>query len=98
VLLAEADLLISDQHNPGYTVMLQADYEIIQGLHGMLTGETHDLGRLSNTVSSTANGKNQLGGWISLTWFFFTHFDARFDFYARQDTAPTFLSQVHWYF
>jgi hypothetical protein len=98
VLLAEADMLISDQHNLGYTAMLQADYEIIQGLHGMLTGETHDLGRFSNSPAIIGQGKNQLGGWVSLTWFFFTHFDARFDFYARQNTAPAFLSQVHWYF
>jgi hypothetical protein len=98
VLLAEADLLISDQRNPGYTAMLQADYEIIQGLHGMLTGEMHDQGRLSSTPSGPGSGQNQLGGWVTLTWFFFTHFDARLDFYVRQNSAPTLLSQVHWYF
>ncbi|HVW30520.1 MAG TPA: hypothetical protein VHC69_34420 [Polyangiaceae bacterium] len=98
VLLAEADLLISDQRNPGYTAMLQVDYEIIQGLHGMLTGETHEPGRLSNTPAGVANGENQLGGWITLDWFFFTHFDARIDFVLRQNTAPQLLSQIHWYF
>ncbi len=98
VLLAEADLLVSDQATTGYTGMLQADYEIIQGLHGMLTGELQDTGRLSNSPSGIGAGKSQLGGWITLSWFFFTHFDARVDFVMRQNVAPTLLSQIHWYF
>ena len=98
VLLAEFDMLISDQRNLGYVGMLQADYEIIQGLHFMLTGETLDQGRLSNTPANVGSGKNALGGWITLDWFFFTHFDARLDFIARQDQPMTLLSQIHWYF
>jgi hypothetical protein len=98
VLLAEADLLVSDQTTTGYVGMLQADYEIIQGLHLMLTGETQNRGRLSNNPSGVGSGKNQLGGWVTLAWFFFTHFDARVDFNAEQSSGNQLLSQVHWYF
>jgi hypothetical protein len=98
-LLAEFDLLISDQRNPGYVGMLQADYEIIQGVHFMLTGETLDQGRLSNQhPPSKGSGLNELGGWVTLNWFFFTHFDARLDLVARPDVPLELLSQIHWYF
>jgi hypothetical protein len=99
VLLAEFDMLISNQRNPGYVGMLQADYEIIQGLHFMLTGETLDQGRLSNQHPPTpGSGKNELGGWVTLNWFFFTHFDARLDLVARPQQPLELLSQIHWYF
>ncbi|HEX4338660.1 MAG TPA: hypothetical protein VH062_22295 [Polyangiaceae bacterium] len=98
VILAEADLLASDQTTTGYVGMLQADYEIIQGLHLQLTGETVNRGRLSNTTSITGQGKSQFGGWVTLAWFFFTHFDARVDFNAEQGGQNQILSQVHWYF
>lgn len=98
VLLAEADMLISDQRNPGYVAMLQADYEIVQGVHFMLTGEALNQGRLSNTSSQPGAGETALGGWVTADWFFFTHFDARIDLVARKGDPTTLLSQIHWYF
>jgi hypothetical protein len=99
VLLAEADLLLSDQTTAGYVGMLQADYEFAQGFHAMLTGEILDAGRPNGTtVNAPGLGEPKLGGWITFDWFFFTHFDARIDLVARRNEAPTLLSQIHYYF
>lgn len=107
-ILAEADVLLSDQTSAGYAGMLQADYEIVQGLHGMLTGEIVDYGKLNSIPgaapgtpppeSAPGAGEPKLGGWISLAWFFFTHFDARIDFVVHKDEPARLYSQIHWYF
>jgi hypothetical protein len=97
-ILAEADLLLSSVTNAGYVGMLQADYEAIQGLHFMGTGEIQDNGAPKAGSSSRGNGQAQFGGWLSVGWFFFTHFDARVDLVVRQDSPVTLQSQVHYYF
>jgi hypothetical protein len=97
-ILAEADVLFSDQTTAGYVAMLQADYEFVQGVHAMLTGEIVDAGRRNSGSASKGAGEAKLGGWITLSWFFFTHFDARIDLVAHQDEPLTLLSQIHWYF
>jgi hypothetical protein len=98
-LLAEADVLLSNQTTAGYVAMLQADYEFVEGVHAMLTGEVRDVGRSnSNTFTVRGAGEAQLGGWVSLAWFFFTHFDARVDLIAHQDEPLRLLTQIHWYF
>jgi hypothetical protein len=99
-ILAEADVLTTSQTKLGYVGMVQADYEFVQGVHAMATGEVLDAGK-SNATGATSlpgAGKAQLGGWLTLGWFFFTHFDARVDLVFRQDTPTTFLSQIHYYF
>jgi hypothetical protein len=99
VLLAEADVLLSDQATAGYVGMLQGDYEFAQGFHAMLTGELLDGGRPTGvTANSPGQGEPKFGGWITFDWFFFTHFDARLDFILRKNEQPTFLSQLHYYF
>jgi hypothetical protein len=98
-ILAEADLLFSNQTSAGYVAMLQADYEFVEGVHAMLTGEILDAGRPNSTTDTHKGlGEAKLGGWISLSWFFFTHFDARIDLVAHQEEPLTLLSQIHWYF
>jgi hypothetical protein len=97
-ILAEADALFSDQTTAGYVALLQADYEFVQGVHAMLTGEIVDAGRLSTNQATKGAGEAKLGGWLSLTWFFFTHFDARVDLVAHQNEPLRLLSQIHWYF
>jgi hypothetical protein len=97
VVMAETDLLISSATGTGYVGLLQADYEVVRGFHGMLTGEIQNTGNFGEQVT-IGQGEAQVGGWISLAWFFFTHFDARLDLVFRKDT-PTFLaSQAHFYF
>jgi len=72
VLLAEADLLVQSasgvKRDWGGTAFAQADYEPIQGLHFIFTGE----GLHQYEVTS-------YGGWFSVSWFFFTYCEARID-------------------
>jgi hypothetical protein len=98
VFLLEGDVLLQDGKGAGYVGMLQGDYEIIQGLHGMLTGQILDQGKPNGSGSSSGQGSPKLGGWVTLAWFFYTHFDLRVDFIANQDAPMELLSQVHWYF
>jgi hypothetical protein len=98
-ILIEGDALLSSISKVGYVGMLQADYELIQGLHFMATGEILDNGKLNAAPDSvTGFGKPQLGGWLSAGWFFFTHFDARVDIVVRQNTPTTLQAQMHYYF
>ena len=43
-------------------------------------------------------GEPKVGAWISLAWFFFTHFDARIDVVVHKDEPTRLYSQLHWYF
>jgi len=75
VILAEADVLASSPKRralqAGAAAMLQLDYEVIQGLHAIATGELVDR-TLSRTPPS-------YGGWLSAQWFFLPHVDVRVD-------------------
>ena len=99
VFLAEGDLLLSSVASAGYVGMLQADYEMIQGLHLMGTGEIQDTGKPNGTsTSAPGSGEPQFGGWLTVNWFFFTHFDVRVDLVVRQNNATALQSQFHFYF
>jgi hypothetical protein len=98
-ILAEADLITDSSKTLGYTGFVQADYEVIQGLHGMLTFEALDAGylksaELEGTPKSPGQGKPEFGLWISALWFFLPHFDMRVDGMIRPD-GFTLLSQLH---
>ena len=82
----------------GYVGMLQADYEVIQGLHLIGTGEILDRGKFPRDAPAVGTGKPQFGGWLSAGWFFFTHFDARVDVVVRQNSPVTIQAQMHYYF
>jgi hypothetical protein len=99
-ILAEADYLLSTQTRPGYAAFVQGDYEFTQGFHGMLTGEIRDAGKSTVGVVEAAKGagKAELGGWVSLGWFVYTHFDVRMDLVVREQSPVTFQSQIHYYF
>ncbi|MBF5046233.1 hypothetical protein FGE12_27710 [Aggregicoccus sp. 17bor-14] len=97
VLLAEADLLLQHpQGGPtssGYTGLLQADYELIQGVHAMVAGEAL---RQTDTTS--------IGAWLTLDWFIGPHAELRLDANPRRFGAPpggqsqdvlTLLAQLH---
>lgn len=72
VLMAEANLLVQSADNVatdwGGVGFLQADWELLQGLHLIFTGE----GLRQNAV-------NSYGAWFSVSWFFFTYCEARID-------------------
>jgi hypothetical protein len=97
VLLAEADALLTSDHDAGYVGFAQADYEITRGLHLMATGEVQDRGydQLIGGEKKKGNGQPQFGVWGSVDWFFLPHCEIRADAYSRQNDEFTVLGQLH---
>ena len=81
-LLAEADLVLvrpsGAAAQDGVATMLQADYELVQGLHFIATGETN---------SATQAGGTSYGGWVAAAWFFAPHADVRLDVMKRAEAV-----------
>lgn len=73
-LLGQASLVVQgnpdDTLNMGTAAFLQADYEPLQGLHAIVTGETWAKGDGSDPW---------LGAWLGINWFFWSHMDIRID-------------------
>lgn len=88
VLLAEGDLLLSlpgsGDKRTGHASMLQADVEVVQGLHVQATGETTTPGGPGSALS--------YGGWGSVLWFFAPHSDLRID--AVEQSVPAGPSRL----
>lgn len=98
-LLVEANLLTDSTKSLGYVGFLQADYEIIQGLHALVTGEVLDAGyprsdEIQKLKKSKGSGQPALGGWVSAQWFFLPHLDLRVDGIFRP-AERTVLAQLH---
>ena len=100
VLMGEASALVAApagvDRQLGFVSMVQADYELRQGLHLMATAET-----LKN---ASEGAKTQLGGWVTAWWFFAPHLDARIDAIVRNTPtaagdvrSTTLLFQFHAY-
>lgn len=96
-VLAEADFLTTSVKGSGTHIgvvgLLQADYELVQGLHAIGTGEA--LRRPEDTA------KWGWGAWASAAWFFLPHFDVRGDVVRRSGLggppSMTYLLQLHGY-
>lgn len=75
VLLGEWDYLFESSkgqyHQRGNVAYLQADWEAVQGIHVLATGELSRVGRKQQHTS--------YGGWLSYVWFFAPHCDLRLD-------------------
>jgi hypothetical protein len=75
VLMSEADYVVDSiknfPRNQGIETMLQADLEVVQGLHYQLTGEAGDFGAHHLPPTYAA--------WASFLWFFVSHADVRVD-------------------
>ena len=97
VLLAEADGLITTDHDPGYVGFAQIDWEVTRGLHLMGTAEIQDRGydKLVGGPRTNGNGQQQLGGWGSVDWFCLPHVEVRADVFSRQNDELTILGQLH---
>jgi hypothetical protein len=98
-ILAEANLITESKKALGYVGFLQADYEIVQGLHALGTFEALDAGypkasEVAGVARSPGQGKPEFGGWIGGQWFFLPHLDLRVDGIIRPD-GFTILSQLH---
>jgi hypothetical protein len=81
VLLAEANLLVQTADRVatdwGGVGFLQADWEAIQGLHLIFTGE-----------ALRQRYVNSYGAWASVSWFFFTYCEARIDVTFNEYGVP----------
>lgn len=101
--LGEMNSLFRSNHNAGYVGFLQADYEPIQGLHFLATGEILDEGMPvvaqgePTPIAGPGAGLPKGGGWISLDWFFYRQLEFRTDLVLRQNEPVTVLGQLHFY-
>jgi hypothetical protein len=100
VLLAEADYVLKspkdDQKRSGFVGYLQADVELIQGVHFMTTGEFQNVGVKGTPMSWEL--------WLSQVWFAAPHVDFRLDdiYQSNADvngrsSALELLAQMHLY-
>jgi len=102
-LLAEVDGIFTTRREAGYVGFTQLDVEAIQGLHVLLTGEMLDQGYVTPVVGATnvartaGEGKPKVGGWLSVAWFVYSHFDVRFDAIKRTAEDVSLLAQLHVY-
>lgn len=99
-VLGEFNALFRSQADAGYVGFLQADYEPLQGLHFLLTGEVLDEGfgaSLPGQVTSAGLGQPRFGTWLSVDWFFYKQFEFRTDAIFRQQEPVTILGQLHFY-
>lgn len=109
VVLTEIDLLLRSRRDAGYVGLTQADYEPIQGLHLIATGEVLDSGYRSDPRwflqrRRPGNGQPRFAAWAGVQWFFFSHLDLRLDArYQQPQTsqqstgAVDVLAQLHVY-
>jgi hypothetical protein len=84
VLLGEWDYVFESSREQyrkrGNVAYLQADWEPVQGIHVLATGELSRVGRKQRSTS--------YGGWLSYAWFFAPHSDLRLDgIYQRLGSA-----------
>jgi hypothetical protein len=97
VILAEADALLTTNHETGYVAFAQLDFEAIQGLHFMATGEVLDQGydKAKGGARIVGGGMPQFGAWGTIDWFCFSHVEVRADVFSRQSDDITALGQFH---
>lgn len=102
VVFVEANALHTSRRDLGYVGFVQADLELVQGLHLGVTGEIQDQGYIRNTNADGTDvkrepglGKPRLGGWGTIDWFFLPHLEARVDAILRQDTGFAAIGQLH---
>jgi len=100
VLMAEADMLFRSHASAGYVGFVQGDYEPIQGLHFIVSGEILDEGMgITNPPSVAAGGTGlpKFGLWGGIDWFLFSQLELRVDAVARQGDPFSLLTQFHFY-
>lgn len=98
-LLAEANFLAFQTNGQldrlGFAAMLQADYDLMQGLHLM--------GTLEGAHTGSGEQGPKLGAWLSAAWYPLPHLEVRLDNMFRRRSEPgvpatfeyTLLLQLH---
>ena len=91
VVSAEFDALIDSvlgrALQAGHAAWLQADLEVVRGVHLLAAAEE---------LSPTAGGGTRTGLWGGVSWFVVSHLDVRADWIRRSGTN-TFLIQLNGY-
>jgi hypothetical protein len=98
VVMAEVDLLKQSEAKWGYAGFVQGDYEVFQGLHGMLTLEAVNSGVPESGVTLPGAGELRMGYWATANWFLYDHLDLRLDLLLRGEAPTQVLTQLHYYF
>jgi hypothetical protein len=99
-LTAEADFVSQAPDGQvarrGLATLLQADLEVLRGVHLMASGETKAL---------AGSGGLSAGGWLGAGWFFAPHADLRLDFMQRSElygnqrvSVSAYMAQLHLFF
>lgn len=102
-VLAELDAIITSRRDLGYVGFVQADAELVQGVHFLVTGEILDQGYpktypgFAPAPKVPGAGEPRFGGWLSAVWFIYSHFDVRVDLLKRTDEDPQLFGQLHVY-
>jgi hypothetical protein len=102
-LLAEVDGIFTSRREAGYVGFAQVDTEFLQGVHVLVTGEMLDqgypkrIGTAAAVARTPGEGKPKVGGWLSLAWFVYSHFDVRLDCIKRTGDDVQLLGQLHVY-
>jgi hypothetical protein len=102
VVLSEFDGILMSRRDMGYSGLLRLDFEPVQGLHALATGEVMDLGKQPGTPG-TPNpaepgiGQPRWGGWFGVDWFFYPQLEFRVDVIDRQKDRLLLFGQLHAY-
>ena len=106
-VLAEADLLLRTEREPGYVGLLQLDLEALSGFHCIGSAEVLDAGYRPDPLwfeqrRRPGNGQPRFGAWGGLQWFFYSHLDLRVDLHygeppthEQRNAAFDLLAQLH---
>jgi hypothetical protein len=97
VFLAEADALLASERSLGHAELFTLDYEPVQGLHLAVSEEIADSGMAGGASIAPGNGKPVTSNWLTVHWFFLTHWDLQVDFVTRYQVAPQLQAQLHFY-
>jgi hypothetical protein len=93
----EFDVLVISRSRPGYTGLLALDYEPLQGVHLLLSGEVLDRGQPDGVQATPGSGDPRFGGWFGFDYYFLPQMSLRLDTVVRQDDPFTLLTQLHVY-
>lgn len=108
-LMGEADVLLRSRRQAGYVGLVQADFEVLRGLHLLLSAELLDAGYRPDPEwflqrRRPGNGEPRFAAWASAQWFFYSHLELRVDALYRQpqtsdqtEGSIDLLAQLHAY-
>ena len=76
----------------GLVGVTQLDWEIVRGLHTMVTGEIYHKPELDDTQGHHFNSRE----WLSLAWFLYPHIDFRGDVYRASESPQAGVRVNSW--